>query len=146
MQGRFDHLQGKPPTPRDWKPNYRISSITLIDDEELGLREFTFKHAAQGKKEIYRLDGLARIAGGQSRVEYKMYYNNQQVLHDLVVCDWLEQGTLLTLKCIDEETRKKTRTSKFIITRTDDRLTLRLKDMSQAKKNRVPIEVVMDAL
>ena len=63
-----------------------------------------------------------------------------------VIADWLEQGKQLTLNCLDEETRKQTRVVSFIITRREDRLILRLKDMAQAIKNRVPIEVVLNGV
>jgi len=151
-QGMPDPFEGHPPLPKDFKPNWKIVSITVSNPQELGPRIFTFKRGKGKDKPVYRVDGkLQQIAktGAKGMIVgiYKLYYGEQAVNDEHVHCDMVENaaGTAATFSCVGGTTNIRN-TMKYTMKKGHGRVVLKRLDPENAKRDHGPLALVLEAM
>lgn len=153
-QGTADLMETRP-LPKDYKPNWKVTSITVHNPEELGPRIFTFKIGTGKDKPVYRVDGKFQVTEKTKtryglRGTYSLFYGKQRVCMEHVHCNVKENeaNTEASLNCSIGNLGKgdSSQRSKYSVSRTAKRVSFKRLDTKNAKKDHGPLAIELIAM
>ena len=150
-QGMANPFEGHPPLPKDFKPNWKVASITVFNPQELGSRIFTFKRGDGKNKPVYRVDGKLQTRDETKTKRlvvgiYTLYYSEQEVNKEHVHCDMVqnEAATRATFSCVGGTTNIRN-IMKYTMKKSPGRLILKRLDPEKAKRDHGPLAMILEA-